>query len=55
MKVLIEVLKAAPFDGKSAYSVQIEGTPQYCAGYYDALEKMPAYKEMSIVKLILDN
>jgi hypothetical protein len=55
MKVLIEILKAEPFDGSSAYSVQIEGTPQYCSGYCDALEESPAYKGMSVVKQILDN
>lgn len=55
MKVLIEILKAEPFDGKSAYSVQIEGTPQYCSGYCEALDKSPAYAGMTVVKQILDN
>jgi len=52
MKILIECLKSERFDGKSFRKHVVEGTPQYCKGFEDAVRLI--YPDKEVIKTILE-
>jgi hypothetical protein len=53
MTILIEILGAGKFNGKSIFKEKVEGTPQYLAGYKAGV--IARNKIENVISTVLEN